>query len=66
MSDKDKNLEQAIEELQEANEMLVEINKNLATLVMFHQMQLASLAEAFPMAEDELIIEKKLFINFPK
>ena len=40
--------------------MLVEINKNLATLVMFHQMQLASLAEAFPMAEDELIIEKKI------
>ena len=60
MSDKDKNLEQAIEELQEANEMLVEINKNLATLVMFHQMQLASLTEAFPMAEDELIIEKKI------
>ena len=60
MSDKDKNLEQAIEELQEANEMLIEINKNLATLVMFHQMQLASLAEAFPMAEDELIIGKKI------
>ena len=38
MSDKDKNLEQAIEELQEANEMLVEINKNLATLVMFHHL----------------------------
>tara|TARA_R100000935_G_scaffold16458_1_gene32680 strand:+ start:1082 stop:1270 length:189 start_codon:yes stop_codon:yes gene_type:complete len=60
MSDKDKNLEQAIEELKEANEILVEINKNLTALVMFHQMQLASLVEAYPMAEDEVIIEKKI------
>tara|TARA_R100001377_G_C3178609_1_gene105751 strand:+ start:348 stop:536 length:189 start_codon:yes stop_codon:yes gene_type:complete len=60
MSDKDKNLEQAIKELKEANEILVEINKNLTALVMFHQMQLASLVEAYPMAEDEVIIEKKI------
>ena len=60
MSNKDKNLEQAIKELREANEILVEINKNLTALVMFHQMQLASLVEAYPMAEDEVIIEKKI------
>ena len=60
MNDKDKNLEQAIKELKEANEILVEINKNLTALVMFHQMQLASLVEAYPMAEDEVIIEKKI------
>ena len=41
------DLEQVIDELQQNNDLLIQMNKNLSQIVAFHQLQLAALTEAY-------------------
>jgi hypothetical protein len=54
------DLEQVIDELQQTNDFLVEINKNLAKMVAFHQLQLVALTEAYFVSEEDLTNSKKI------
>ena len=54
------DLEQVIDELQQTNDFLVEINKNLSKMVAFHQLQLVALTEAYFVSEDDLTNSKKI------
>ena len=58
-TEKDKDLETIISELEYTNKALYEINKNLANLVLIHQVQLVAVEEALLVTEAQTNIPKK-------
>jgi|TARA_X000001316_G_scaffold11219_1_gene3969 hypothetical protein len=58
-TEKDKDLETIISELEYTNKALYEINKNLANLVLIHQVQLVAVEEALQVTEAQTNIPKK-------
>ena len=52
------DLEQVIDELQQNNDLLIQMNKNLSQIVAFHQLQLAALTEAYFANDDDLTKDK--------
>ena len=57
--DNKQDLDKIIDELNNTNRLLFEINKNIANLVLVHQVQLIAIEEAMHTAEAELNIPKK-------
>jgi hypothetical protein len=58
------DLEQVIDELQQNNDLLIEMNKNLASLVRFHHLQLEAFTQIYFSGDEEQKTAKKLFTNF--
>jgi len=58
-TEKDKDLKTIISELEYTNKALYEINKNLANLVLIHQVQLVAVEEALQVTEAQTNIPKK-------
>ena len=54
------DLEQVIDELQQTNDFLVEINKNLSQMVAFHKLQLLAMTEAYLSNEEDLTNTEKI------
>ena len=54
------DLEQVIDELQQNNDLLIQMNKNLSQIVAFHQLQLAALTEAYFAIDDDLTNGEKI------
>ena len=54
------DLEQVIDELQQNNDLLIQMNKNLSQIVAFHQLQLAALTEAYFASDDDLTNSEKI------
>ena len=57
--DNKQDLDKIIDELNNANRLLFEINKNIANLVLVYQVQLIAIEEAMHTAEAETNIPKK-------
>jgi hypothetical protein len=49
-----------IDELQQNNDLLIQMNKNLSQIVAFHQLQLAALTEAYFATDDDLTNSEKI------
>jgi predicted GTPase len=56
---KDKDLDMIISELEHTNRFLYELNKNLANLVLIHQVQLAAVEKALKVPEEVIEIPRK-------
>tara|TARA_R100000995_G_scaffold45317_2_gene21332 strand:+ start:84 stop:299 length:216 start_codon:yes stop_codon:yes gene_type:complete len=52
------DIDKIVKELNETNKMLFEINKNIASLILVHQVQLIEIEEAMLVAETESNIPK--------
>jgi hypothetical protein len=53
------DLEQVIDELQQNNDLLIEMNKNLASLVRFHHLQLEAFTQIYFSGDEEQKNSKK-------
>ena len=56
---KDKDLDMIISELEHTNRFLYELNKNLANLVLSHQVQLAAVEKSLQVQEEVIEIPRK-------
>jgi hypothetical protein len=54
------DLEQVIDELQQNNDLLIEMNKNLASLVRFHHLQLEAFTQIYFSGDEEQKNSKKI------
>ena len=54
------DLEQVVDELQQTNDFLVEINKNLSQMVAFHKLQLLAMTEAYLSNEEDFTNSEKI------
>ncbi len=54
------DLEQVVDELQQTNDFLVEINKNLTQMVAFHKLQLLAMTEAYLSNEEDFTNNEKI------
>jgi|TARA_R110000796_G_scaffold217942_2_gene333924 hypothetical protein len=57
--EKDNDMKKIISELEYTNKALYEINKNLANLVLLHQVQLVAIEEAVQQSTEQVEIPKK-------
>mgnify|MGYP000648555657 FL=1 len=55
----EEELQRVVLQLEDTNKALYEINRNLANLVLLHQVQLVALEESLQVPENEILEPKK-------